>query len=169
MQAHQSFFHRFVILLQIRSHRGNQAFKASPAGASVEKFQLPHNSFYLFSGKIKHHAHQPAGPCHLLLCQFVLGMCLPPGINHFFYNRKLLEIGRHLHGICHMLLHTYRKSTYPAQHQPGIKRAHDSAEQFPFALGDLIYILFAANHHTADNITVPAQIFGRGMHHHIDA
>ena len=77
-------------------------------------------------------------------------MCLPPGINHFFYNRKLLEIGRHLHGICHMLLHTYRKGTYPAQHQPGIKRAHDSAEQFPFALGDLIYILFAANHHTAE-------------------
>ena len=144
MHTHQAFFHGVIILRQICAYRGNQAFKTSPAGSSVEKFQLIYYFLNLFTRQIKYHTHQPACAGHLLFGKLILGMCLPPWINDLLHNGKLLEIRRHIQRIAHMLLHTNRQCTYSAEHQPGVKGAHNSSEQLSFILRNLADILAAA-------------------------
>ena len=112
---------------------GNRRLSNPPSWGLCGKIPAPSQFFYLFSRKIKHHAHQPAG-LSSLLCQFVLGMCLPPGINHFFYNRKFLEIAAISMAFAICCFIRTGRVRIPRSISPGIKRAHDSAERFPLSL-----------------------------------
>ena len=96
-------------------------------------------------------------------------MTSKPRVQHGSNLRVRVQQLSHSLRVCAVPIHAQIQGFQSADCQEGVKRAGDRTRAALQKLDFLIQLSIVAHHHASDNIGMPAQVLGGGMHHHVRA
>ena len=113
------------------------------------------------------HRHHAAEPPHLTGRHLVPRMVGKPRVQYRSDLRVRVQQLCHGLRVCAVPIHAQIQGFQSADRQKGVKRAGDRTRAALQKLDFLIQLGVVTHHHATDNIRMPTQVLGGGMHHHV--
>jgi len=147
----------------------DQRFDAAEAFGEQEKLRAFHNLFRLLEAILHRERNHPGVPRHLSLRDLMPQVAGKTRIENLFHGGMPHQELRDCLRVLAVAIHPHGQRLQPAHGQPAIERAGHGAGRVLLILQEGPKVRIVAGDRPAHHVGMPAEVFGRAVHHQVGA